>query len=89
VDFIDTVTLARQIIPDLPNHKLDMLLAHFSIKHPADRHRAYADVEVTAQLFFRLIRAADDMLQFSGLAALVKAAGRTAKCNIATQAHLF
>ena len=89
VDFIDTVTLARQIIPDLPNHKLDMLLAHFSIKHPADRHRAYADVEVTAQLFFRLIRAADDMLQFSGLAALVKAAGRTAKCNIPTQAHLF
>ena len=89
VDLIDTVTLARQVVPDLPNHKLDMLLAHFSIKQPADRHRAYADVEVTAQLFFRLIRAADDMPEFSGLAALVKAAGRTAKCNIPTQAHLF
>jgi DNA polymerase III subunit epsilon len=89
VDFIDTVTLARKIIPDLPNHKLDMLLAHFSIKHPADRHRAYADVEVTAQVFFRLIRAADDTPQFSGLKALVKAAGRTAKCNIPVQANLF
>jgi len=89
VDFIDTVTLARKIIPDLANHKLDMLLAHFSIKHPADRHRAYADVEVTAQVFFRLIRAADDMPHFSGLKALVKAAGRTAKCNIPAQAHLF
>jgi DNA polymerase III subunit epsilon len=89
VDLIDTVALARQVIPDLPNHKLDMLLAHFSIKHPADRHRAYADVEVTAQVFFRLIRGADDLPQFSSLAALMKAAGRTAKRNIPTQAHLF
>jgi DNA polymerase-3 subunit epsilon len=89
VDFIDTVAFARLVIPDLPNHKLDMLLAHFSIKHPADRHRAYADVEVTAQLFFRLIRAADDMHQFSSLAALTKAAGRTAKCNIPAQVPLF
>lgn len=89
VDFIDTVALARQIVPDLPNHKLDMLLAHFSIKPPADRHRAYADVEVTAQLFFRLIRDADGMPQFSSLAALMKAAGRTAKCNVPAQSHLF
>ena len=89
VDLIDTVAFARQVIPDLPNHKLDMLLAHFSIKHPADRHRAYADVEVTAQLFFRLVSAADDTRQFSSLEALMKAAGRTAKCNIPTQAVLF
>lgn len=89
VNFIDTVTLARQLIPDLPNHKLDTLLAHFSIRQPADRHRARADVEVTARVFFRLIRAADEMPRFSGLTALVKAAGRTAKCNIPAQAHLF
>jgi DNA polymerase-3 subunit epsilon len=89
MDLIDTVAFARQVVPDLPNHKLDMLLAHFSIKHPADRHRAYADVEVTAQLFFQLIRAADDTHQFSSLADLTKASGRTAKCNIPTQAHLF
>jgi DNA polymerase-3 subunit epsilon len=89
VDLIDTVAFARQVVPDLPNHKLDMLLAHFSIRHPADRHRAYADVEVTAQVFFRLISAADETAQFSSLAALMKAAGRTAKCNIPTQAALF
>jgi DNA polymerase-3 subunit epsilon len=89
VDLIDTVAFARQVVPDLPNHKLDMLLAHFSIRHPADRHRAYADVEVTAQVFFRLISAADETAQFSSLAALLKAAGRTAKCNIPTQAALF
>jgi DNA polymerase III subunit epsilon len=51
--------------------------------------KARADVEVTAQLFFRLIRAADDMPQFGTLAALMKTAGRTAKCNILTQADLF
>jgi hypothetical protein len=38
---------------------LTALLAHFSIKQPADRHQAGADVEVTAQVFFQLIRAAE------------------------------
>ena len=89
IDFIDTIPLARQIVPDLPNCKLDTLLAHFSISQPADRHRACADVEVTAQVFFQLIRAADEMPQFSDLAALVKSAGRTAKCNIPVQGQFF
>jgi DNA polymerase III subunit epsilon len=88
-DFIDTIPLARQIVPGLPNYKLDTLLAHFSIKRPADRHRAGADVEVTAQVFFRLIRAADEMPQFSDLAALVKTAGRTARCNVPAQGQFF
>jgi DNA polymerase III subunit epsilon len=88
IDFIDTIPLARQIIPGLPNYKLDTLLAHFSIRQPADRHRAAADVEVTAQVFFQLTRAADEMPQFSNVAALVKA-GRTAKCNVPTQGQFF
>lgn len=71
------------------NYKLDTLLAYYSIGQPADRHRAGADVEVTAQVFFQLIRAADEMPQFSDLAALVKAAGRTAKCNIPAQGQFF
>lgn len=89
IDFIDTIPLARQVVPGLPNYKLDTLLAYFSIGQPADRHRAGADVEVTAQVFFQLIRAADEMPQFSDLAALVKAAGRTAKCNIPAQGQFF
>ena len=89
IDFLDTIPLARQIVPDLPNYKLDTLLAHFSISQPADRHRACADVEVTAQVFFQLIRAADEIPQFSDLAALVKSAGRTAKCNIPVQGQFF
>jgi DNA polymerase-3 subunit epsilon len=89
IDFIDTIPLARQVAPGLANYKLDSLLAHFSIGRPADRHRAGADVEVTAQVFFHLIRAADELPQFSDLAALVKAAGRTAKCNLPAQGQFF
>ena len=55
----------------------------------AGTEAVYADVEVTAQVFLRLIRAADDTPQFCGLTALVKAAGRTARCNIPVQANLF
>jgi DNA polymerase III subunit epsilon len=89
IDLLDTVPLARHLIPGLPNYRLDTLLAHFKIKQPPDRHRATADVDVTAQVFFRLIRAADNDPQFSDLAALVKLAGRTAKCNKAVQSGLF
>lgn len=87
IDFLDTIPLAKYVVPGLPDYKLDTLLAHFAIKQPADRHRAYADVDVTAQVFVRLVSAADE--QLSDLAALVKIAGRTAKCNMPTQEELF
>ncbi|MEV0386894.1 3'-5' exonuclease [Nonomuraea sp. NPDC050643] len=89
LDFLDTIPFAKHLIPGLPNHKLDTLLAHFSIKQPADRHRAAADVDVTAQVFLRLVSAADEDGQLSDLAALVKIAGRTAKCNLPAQGGLF
>ncbi|MFE9968673.1 PolC-type DNA polymerase III [Streptomyces sp. NPDC005525] len=89
VDFLDTIPFAKHIFPGLPNYKLDTLLAHFSIKQPTDRHRAYADVDVTAQVFFRLVSAADENAQLGDLAALVKSAGRTAKCNMPVQGGLF
>ncbi len=75
IDFIDTILLARQAASGLPNYKLDTLLAHFSIRQPAGRHRVGADVEVTGQVLARLIRAADEMPQFSDLASLVKRPG--------------
>lgn len=89
VNFLDTIPLAKCLVPGLANYKLDTLLAHFSIPHPADRHRALADVEVTAQVFVRLVAAADGDAEISDLATLVKIAGRTAKCNIAIQSGLF
>ncbi|WP_372412701.1 PolC-type DNA polymerase III [Streptomyces luteireticuli] len=88
-DFLDTIPLAKHLIPGLPNYKLDTLLAHFGIQQPADRHRAYADVDVTAQVLLRLISAANENAGLGDLAALVKIAGRTAKLNMPTQTGLF
>ncbi|WP_264296621.1 exonuclease domain-containing protein [Streptomyces sp. C8S0] len=88
-DFLDTIPLAKHLIPNLPNYKLDTLLAHFGIPQPTDRHRAPADVDVTAKVFLRLIDAADEDPGFASLAALVRAAGRTARANLPVQAGLF
>ncbi|WP_028649038.1 PolC-type DNA polymerase III [Nocardiopsis sp. CNT312] len=89
IDLLDTIPLARHLLPGLDNYKLDTLLAHYSIPFPADRHRAYADVDVTAQVFMRLIDAADRAGELHDLADLVKVAGRTAKANLPTQQELF
>ncbi|MFE9679287.1 PolC-type DNA polymerase III [Streptomyces sp. NPDC006259] len=88
-DLIDTIPLAKRLIPNLPNYKLDTLLAHFGIPQPRDRHRALADVEVTAKVFLHLISAADQDPQLDALTALVKTAGRTAKHNLPVQSGLF
>jgi DNA polymerase III epsilon subunit-like protein len=54
-DFLDTVRLARVIYPDLPSHRLDVLINHLGIPRPADRHRALPDVEITVEVFTRII----------------------------------
>lgn len=88
-DLLDTIPLARRLIPHLPNYRLDTLLAHFGIPQPPNRHRAADDVDVTAQVFTRLVHAADEDPQLNDLAALVKVAGRTAKLNRPVQSELF
>ena len=54
-DFLDTLRLARVAYPELPSHRLDMLLHHFQIPMPVDLHRAMPDVEVTAEVFRRIV----------------------------------
>ena len=88
-DLLDTIPLAKHLIPGLPNYRLDTLLAHFGIPQPPDRHRARGDVDVTAKVFLRLISAADHDPKLGSLAALVKTCGRTAKANRPAQAGLF
>jgi DNA polymerase III subunit epsilon len=43
------------IYPDLFSHRLDALINHLGIRRPADRHRALPDVEITVEVFTRLI----------------------------------
>jgi DNA polymerase III epsilon subunit-like protein len=55
IDFLDTVRLARVAYPDLPSHRLDVLINHLRIPRPLDRHRALPDVEITVHVFTRIL----------------------------------
>jgi len=52
---IDTVALGKLLAPGLANYKLDTLADHFSLPIPLARHRALPDVELTGQIFLRLL----------------------------------
>jgi DNA polymerase-3 subunit epsilon len=52
---LDTVRLARAVIPHLPSYRLDEVLRHYRIPRPAGRHRAMPDAEVTSEIFRRLL----------------------------------
>lgn len=53
--FIDTVKLAKYLVPSLPNHKLDTLANYCSVPIPVQRHRALPDVKMTVQVFLKLL----------------------------------
>lgn len=53
--FIDTVMLGKYVIPSLTNYKLDTLADYLHIRIPAGRHRALPDVELTVQIFIKLL----------------------------------
>ncbi|MFC5828769.1 PolC-type DNA polymerase III [Nonomuraea insulae] len=55
VPLLDTVRLARALYPELPSHRLDVLVRHLRIEPPVRRHRAMPDVQATARVFERLV----------------------------------
>lgn len=52
---LDTVKMARRTAPGLSSYGLDELLRYHGIPKPVQRHRAMPDVEVTAEVFRRLL----------------------------------
>ena len=86
---LDTVKLARLLIPDAPRHGLDGLIDHLGIPRPPDRHRAMPDVEVTITLFEHLmdLAAADPHLRT--LSTVSKVCGATAKATLPIQDAIF
>ncbi|MGW5421626.1 exonuclease domain-containing protein [Streptomyces sp. NPDC003943] len=52
---LDTLRLARAVVPGLGSYGLDGLLGYYGIPNPAGRHRATPDVEVTSQVLARLL----------------------------------
>lgn len=52
---LDTIRLAKAVVPGLGSYSLDNLLGYFGIPRPVDRHRAMPDVAVTALLLEHLL----------------------------------
>jgi DNA polymerase III epsilon subunit family exonuclease len=57
-----TLKLSRYLLPNLANHKLHTVAAHFGLA-AADRHRAMGDVETTFQIWLKFI----DLLKQKGI----------------------
>ena len=86
---IDTVLLAKYILPDLPNYKLDTLAHALNLAIPKDRHRALADCILTAQVFTGLLEMQKQKKEITYLDELLRIAGIKTKYNQPIQMGLF
>ena len=85
---LDTVKLARALVPEAPGHGLDALIDHLRLPRPVKRHRAMPDVEVTVALLERLL----DLAAARGMRDLVdvvRVCGSTAKATLPVQDSIF
>ncbi len=57
IDGLDTIPLARRFLPGLKRFKLDMVAAHLNIQ-TRNRHRAFGDAEVTAEVLLCILECA-------------------------------
>jgi DNA polymerase III epsilon subunit-like protein len=85
---LDTVKLARALLPDAPGHGLDALIDHLRITQPGKRHRAMPDVEATVTLFEHLVDAAAAR-GLRGMADIVRIGGAVAKATLPVQDSIF
>ena len=53
---VDTLIMARKILPSLPNHKLGTVATHFGVD-PTGAHRAMVDVEMNKKVFLKMLTA--------------------------------
>ncbi|WP_288048021.1 exonuclease domain-containing protein [Nocardia sp.] len=83
---LDTVRLARDLYPDLPKHSLDQIVRHLGIPAPPDRHRAGADVRLTAEIFIRMVTDSTTWMNLDHLRAI---AGYTPQAPPPEQTTLF
>lgn len=87
--FVDTIMLAKQIIPNLRSYRLDALAQYFSLPIPSNRHRALPDVQLTIQIFLRLIHVYQEKEPVATVADLRHLAGIARKEQPAAQMSLF
>ncbi len=87
--FVDTIALAKQFIPTLHSYRLDALAQYFSLPIPSNRHRALPDVQLTVQVFLRLVHLYQEKKPAATVAGLRYLAGITRKEQSAEQMNLF
>lgn len=85
---VDTRLLAKHVVPGLPAYDLDVLLAHYGIPQPPNRHRAMDDVTVTAALLRTLLTEAARRHQITTVTELTRVASRTPRAIQPTQLEL-
>ncbi|MER7766749.1 3'-5' exonuclease [Kitasatospora sp. NPDC096140] len=76
---LDTIRLAKAVLPGLGSYRLDALLGHYGIPRPVGRHRAMPDVEVTARVLARLLSDGCTAGRWHTLLGLDAVAGRPPK----------
>lgn len=53
-DYVDTLRLAKRILPNMKHHKLDDLTAYYHIRQ-RNEHRALNDCMLTVECYYRMI----------------------------------
>ena len=85
---IDTIKLAKYVLPLLPNYKLDTLANALGLQIPTNRHRALADCFLTAEVFLQLLRTQKEKREIINLEDLLKIAEIKTKYNQPQQMQL-
>ena len=86
---MDTILLAKYVLPNLPNYKLDTLAYALNLTIPEDRHRALADCILTAQVFLRLLEMQKEKKEIIFLDELLRIAEIKTKYNQSVQMDIF
>lgn len=61
-NFVDTLKIARRLLPDLPSHRLSDLVEHYNCER-LTFHRSLSDAQMTAKCYLKLI---DDVVDSYG-----------------------
>lgn len=80
---VDTIALARQVVPHLSSYRLDELARSFSLPIPPNRHRSLPDVQLTIQILLRCLHRYLENNPAATVADLLRLAGITR-----TRAHV-
>jgi DNA polymerase-3 subunit epsilon len=87
--FLDTVPLAKYVLPGLRSYSLDPVREELRIPSRPNRHRALPDVEITADVFQELLSRLQSEFNLNALRSLLEIAGLKTRVPPPEQSSLF